>query len=396
MKILIANIHYYPIGLGGAEKSIKILAEKLVLEGHEVRVYCIDADEQIKIEDINGVKIYRKKGNWFDTNQRHSEKSNFFKDILNKFIELRNYSIVSDFNNILDEFKPDVVYTNNLTGISVLVWKLVKKKNIKLIHTLRDYWLLSIRDNLNSNENIIMKTINIIYRKYIKNMSKYVDVVTAPSLFTLNQYKQYEYFENANYIHINNAIDIDINETKEIIEKRLNIKNKKIKFLYIGNLSKIKGLDILLRVFTKNKLEHIELNIYGSGQLEGYINEMCCKDNRIKFHGRVAFEEIKRTMKECDVVILPSVWDEPFGRVLIEGFQYGMVCIGSNRGGIPDIIKTMKCGRIIDIKKENDLEEAIKYYSNRENINLELPNIYDNILNYSIKYQVDELIKCMK
>ena len=38
-------------------------------------------------------------------------------------------------------------------------------------------------------------------------------------------------------------------------------------------------------------------------------------------------------------MIIPSLWNEPFGRVVIEAYSHNKPVIGANRGGIPEIIK---------------------------------------------------------
>ena len=45
------------------------------------------------------------------------------------------------FGRILDIEKPDVVHTNNLTGFSVSLWSEANRRNIRIVHTLRDYSL---------------------------------------------------------------------------------------------------------------------------------------------------------------------------------------------------------------------------------------------------------------
>ena len=60
MKILIVNTFYYPNMIGGTENSVKILAEKLHEYGNEVAIYSADGEtNNLKIEEINGVKVYR-------------------------------------------------------------------------------------------------------------------------------------------------------------------------------------------------------------------------------------------------------------------------------------------------------------------------------------------------
>ena len=62
MNILLVNTFYYPDMVGGAEHSVKILAEGLAGAGHRVAVLCENTGvthEKFVIEEIGGVRIYR-------------------------------------------------------------------------------------------------------------------------------------------------------------------------------------------------------------------------------------------------------------------------------------------------------------------------------------------------
>ncbi len=47
-------------------------------------------------------------------------------------------------------------------------------------------------------------------------------------------------------------------------------------------------------------------------------------------------------------MVVPSVWEEPFGRVALEAMAYGVPVVASNRGGLPEIIETNKTGLVVE------------------------------------------------
>ena len=57
MRIMVINTYYYPEIVGGAEYSVKKLSEKLVQEGHTVRVLCTGKENSKEI--IDGVEVVR-------------------------------------------------------------------------------------------------------------------------------------------------------------------------------------------------------------------------------------------------------------------------------------------------------------------------------------------------
>ena len=249
MKILIVNTFYYPNMIGGTENSIKILSENLIKEGHEVAVCTMDAKRQNIIEEINGVKIYR--------NTLKVEKCN---KVIKKLLDINNIFIKKQIKKILDDFKPDIVHTNNLFGISNIIWKIAKEKyNIPIVHTLRDYWMLY---PIVSKKKIS----KMLFQPFMKNRTKYVDIVTAPSKYTLNKFIKASYFKNSKQQCVYNAINININETKKIIEDKRKKNDDNIRFMYVGMLTENKGLRNLMEAFSKINNSKISLHIYEIGR----------------------------------------------------------------------------------------------------------------------------------
>ncbi|HBR3474768.1 TPA: glycosyltransferase, partial [Klebsiella pneumoniae] len=58
MNILLINTLYFPYKVGGAEVSVRLLAEGLVKSGHIVTVLSIHEGKDLKIDMINGVTVY--------------------------------------------------------------------------------------------------------------------------------------------------------------------------------------------------------------------------------------------------------------------------------------------------------------------------------------------------
>jgi glycosyltransferase involved in cell wall biosynthesis len=58
------------------------------------------------------------------------------------------------------------------------------------------------------------------------------------------------------------------------------------------------------------------------------------------------------------MVVVPSVWKEPFGRVVIESYAYGKPVLAANRGGLPEIVKS-DTGRIFDPESSTGFEVAL-------------------------------------
>lgn len=400
MRIMIVNTWYYPNLMGGAEHSVKLLAENLVKAGNEVAIFTIDNREKgIKKDVINGVLVYRSSAGIYNLYKAYETNTNMLYKLFQKNIEVYNPTIKREYLDVCNEFKPEIIHTNCLSGISLNVWKINKNINIPTIHTIRDYWLLSPRSIMEDEEKInpVYKIYLKLFQKYCKKQSKYVDFVTAPSKFTLNTLIGRGFFENATQkLCIVNSIEVDSERLIKIISKRKIRKEEKIKFIYAGWLSEEKGIKNLISAFSEINNTNIELIICGDGKLRGYIEDSAKNDNRIVYLGKLKPSELDKEYLNADVLIIPSIWEEPFGRVVIEGNSKGLPVIGSDKGGIPEIINSINSGVTYDAYSKSELMSAINRLSHRSSYNEFYEEIVQNIDLYDVKNQISDFMKLYK
>ncbi|WP_394896174.1 glycosyltransferase, partial [Clostridium baratii] len=232
-------------------------------------------------------------------------------------------------------------------------------------------------------DNIFCKLHKINY----KSNSAYVNLVTAPSKFTLDLYNENNLYDNVTNKLVYNAIDVDLDEHKKLVEEKLKRRNLNIKSVFLGSLELHKGVKFLIDTFIKIKNNNIELIICGDGSLKEYVKEACNKDNRITYKGKVDKKEKLYILKESDVMIVPSIWYEPFGRVVIEGYKYAMPVIACEIGGIKELLNDeVSIG--IKANSKKDLEVAINKLSNRNEIDNYLSNTIKFIKKYDLKEQI--------
>jgi glycosyltransferase involved in cell wall biosynthesis len=71
--------------------------------------------------------------------------------------------------------------------------------------------------------------------------------------------------------------------------------------------------------------------------LEGLARRLGIEE-QVKFLGRLPDDEYFNIMAKAKALALPSIWPEPFGLVAAESISLGVPVVGSNRGGIPEIV----------------------------------------------------------
>lgn len=395
MKILIVNTYYYPNIIGGAEVSVKKLAEGLYKRGIQVEILCTDTNDMEEV--IDGVIVNRIRLNNIFQPIELRNKSNVKKFIgrINDIYNILNYKKI---NNTIERIKPDIIHVNNIYGISPIIWTIAKKMKIPIVHTIRDYYLMCPRINMMKRNQICFKQniFCIFFNSINKLLSESVSIVTAPSQYTLDKFLSQSFFKKAKSQKIFNAIDFDLQEVNRIYKKKMMKNDEVITFVFMGTLSEYKGILLLLEEFSKINNPDIKLLIAGRGPLIDRVKEFSNNDNRIIYRGFLSESQINLMLEESDVLIAPSIWNEPFGRVVIDGYKNVMPVIVSNAGGLPEIVKDNKTGKIINPKNKNDLKRAIEYFINRDNIRNMLTNCIKELNNYSIDFQIDSFAKIYK
>ncbi|HEU9085094.1 TPA: glycosyltransferase family 4 protein, partial [Streptococcus pneumoniae] len=223
---------------------------------------------------------------------------------------------------------------------------------------------------------------------------RHLDIVTAPSAFTLNN------FINKGFINpssqkcmvIENAVIFSKGKLENIIKQKQETKRnpEKTNFLFVGSILEIKGVFNLVKAFKKLTSPEISLKIVGKGKDLEKLQKEIESDPRIQYLGFQDTETLYKTYQNSDVLVVPSAWDEPFGRVVIEGNANGLPVITSDRGGLPEIVQTVGGGEIFTDESGNTLYSLLKKFVEMENYNVYYQCILENIDIYSIEKQSEK------
>lgn len=111
--------------------------------------------------------------------------------------------------------------------------------------------------------------------------------------------------------------------------------------LFVGRFDNLKGGTVLLRALPMiaEKLKRpVKLTMAGAGPREGEWKRIAARVSSesvsVKFPGWLAREAKDRAMAESDLLIVPSVWPEPFGQVGLEAANLGVPAVAFDVGGI--------------------------------------------------------------
>jgi glycosyltransferase involved in cell wall biosynthesis len=129
-----------------------------------------------------------------------------------------------------------------------------------------------------------------------------------------------------------------------------------LRILFVGRLVERKGVTHLIEAVRRLPPEsRPRLTVIGDGPERASLEAQTARDglgDRVTIRGRVSEAELKDAYASSDVLVLPSILDtrgdtEGLGVVLLEAMSYGVPVIGSNLGGITDIVRDGETGLLV-------------------------------------------------
>jgi glycosyltransferase involved in cell wall biosynthesis len=155
------------------------------------------------------------------------------------------------------------------------------------------------------------------------------------------------------------------NPYKEDTFKILGSIEKTSDFIFLGRLVSDKGADLAIRAFHQLLLrKRIDFNspttlmtIVGEGPerqtLEKLVFELGLQ-KKVLFKGALLGRELVECLNQHRFLVVPSLWEEPFGLVALEGMACGCLPIVSDGGGLPDAV-----GKAGIVFKRGDLDSLV-------------------------------------
>ncbi|MBA2435781.1 MAG: glycosyltransferase family 4 protein [Chthoniobacterales bacterium] len=113
-------------------------------------------------------------------------------------------------------------------------------------------------------------------------------------------------------------------------------------YLFLGRLTEAKGVKVLLDAWEKLEAEKGGatplLCIAGEGPLRSYVQSRAASAGSIQFLGEISGDAKAEALRCAKAVIVPSIWWEPLGLVVYEGYEYERPVLAARSGGLPEIV----------------------------------------------------------
>ncbi len=359
LRIVIVHNYYWPNQLGGAEISVRTLAEGLAAAGWPVHIICLAGAGQAQHEQtLNGVRIHYLHiptvGRGLDIKDRSAAEriSWQFSAELNPLIRGR-------LRTAIGAIAPDVIHTFNLAGFSTAPWEIAKQMHVPTVHTLCAYYLLCPKGTMMGKDFMpcvrqCVGCSTATFRR--RRWSREVTAVAGISQFILDRHLERDYFKGTKLQSVINQAYQGALATRTKKKRR---SGQGTVFGFHGRFHPSKGLEALIAAFIEasRSIPQATLLIGGRGseRYEAFLRDRAqCR--QIHFLGWISSDEFYR---KVDVLVVPSLWNEPLGRVVFEAFAHGVPVLGARRGGIPEMITEGTNGWLFEPSNNDQLREEL-------------------------------------
>ncbi|WP_165800915.1 MULTISPECIES: glycosyltransferase family 4 protein [Bacteria] len=331
MRILHVSSVYPPHVVGGAEKVVAMLAEGQAARGIDVGAAYLSRDAQ-PAGERHGVTVL----------PQRSRNLVWMEDVFaarrpmrtaNKLAQMVDTRAAADFAGAIETFRPDIVHTHSMVELPPLIWSAIARSGAKCVHTLHDYDLICSRASL-FRHGRSCQTRHASCRitgAWKARFAGRIDGVAAVSQPVLDEHRRVGLFQDLAASRarvIWNGVDVPAATARPAVQGD-------IVFGFLGRLVPEKGIETLLAACRLLPATGWRLRVAGRAQEGDAAYRALAAGLPVDFLG---FTDPSAFLRSIDVLVVPSIWREPFGLTVVEAFAQHVPVIGARLGAIGDLV----------------------------------------------------------
>lgn len=362
MRIAMVMSVYGKNAIGGAERTAGILADNLIIRGHEVFIVSLGAigskvnsfqtESGVQIQQLPLSQIYDPYG---IDGVKNQTPASTLKKALWHLLDVYNLSMASRVRTVFEKIKPDIVMTHTLQGLSVAVWAEAKRAGAKIVHMTHDHALICPPTAMTKGSKVCegVCTQCSVYSKMRRALATSPDIVVGPSQIILDRHRKFGWFHDVKDMRvIPNALPENWPESLQEL-----VPHTPMVFGFLGRLDESKGVDTLLSALKFLPEGRFKIKLGGHGdskELRDRWLDSKISQESVEFLGVVDAAEF---ISSIDVMVTPSRAHETFCNVVMEAGCVGRPAIVSNRGALPERVDHGNSGWIFSA---GDVQELAK------------------------------------
>lgn len=364
MRILITSSLYPTPGapkvVGGAEIFVRRIADGLLKNGDAVEVVRAASLPEQAMETSDGIDVY----------------SAPVKNIYRPFTGQRSaparglWHAMEDWRGSAElvadrikAFRPDVLHSNNLSGLTTAVWKVAAELNVPVLHTLHDYYLTCPRCSRFSKgkacEHTCMSCRLLTINR--RSATRYLRGVVGVSQRILDIHLEMGLFADTELRKV-----ISHASTMPVSPPSKHSAGPVLTLGFIGRLTEEKGIYNLVKALAHLPHDRVRLVIAGvaDAEIQHELRAMAPKAS-IEFLG---FVEPENFYRQIDVVVIPPIWEEPGPLVVADAQAVRKPFLGTRFGGIPEAVERGAVGWLTAPDPKSLADSIMRIVSNPEEL----------------------------
>ncbi|MCM8796409.1 MAG: glycosyltransferase [Candidatus Omnitrophica bacterium] len=412
-KVLYIGFGIFPLMQGGAIIYQESLAERIREMGWEtvcffgmpVSDYTFKNKPYLGVRYVNGIKFIE----FYNSPNKVGYYINPEQQCLDAYID-------SLTKRVLDEERPDIVHIHELQMHTASTIEVIRKNRIPVLKTIHNYFdICPQRDLLFQAKEICLdyregercveclkslpikkeapfikkilwhcmprrlyEDLSIFYGKikplhgkgapdirqtyyayqYAKRRKFFVEMLNRLDILHCSSHRSAELLTRYGVLKDKiRVIPISVKNIEKIHPKPLRDTRLPVVFGYMGGEHLSKGYEILIDAFLRLNQAKAKLIIWGMPK-----SERLAPSPAIEFRWRYQHNDINEVLKEIDIGVVPSVWEEVFGIIGIEFLAARIPVIGSNIGGIPEWLKDKENGFLVYPADTEELVQKMQLF----------------------------------
>lgn len=360
MRILVLSNLYPPSYLGGYELACQDVVEGLMQRGHEMFVLTSTYNMSDAGED------------------RHISRSLHLNPYENPTLPIWRYAWnqIRNSRRLIHEIKriqPELIYVWNMGRLEPSLKAILpvhsqvrryrkscREQLTPIVFAISDPWLLwKDCEYAHWNEyweHIPNNDLKRWGKRFLRDMlSAYlfahqvIPSIQYAHFFSNSLQRQYA---NNGVVAENHTViyhGVPIEKYHKLSRENIHRKPHEIRCLYCGQIAKAKGVHTAIEglaiLHRKKNLSSITLTIVGPTPYSDYLyslKRLIAKhqlSDKVIIRGKIAREQIGSLYNSHDVLLFPSIWEEPFSIVLLEAMAHGLAVVSTNTGGSSEILR---------------------------------------------------------
>lgn len=364
MRVLMVNKYLYP--RAGAETYMITLSQMLKNAGHEVAFWGMEHSENTTVGQCYTIPLIE-----FGEHASKSDKVlGLSRVLVDKFFKRQK----SHLMDVINTFQPDVIHAHNVYNQIDSDLLCEAALSIPTVMTSHDYHIACPSYNLYTEESPCKRCVKNSVTSCIKHRCVQGSLFKSSlAALSAHLHRKNNTYQKA-YRHIiapsrfmkQVLVDAGIPEKSlSVIHNFISLEPYEQKIgkniLFVGRLSKEKGVETLLKAYAQMGYSRSKLVIAGTGPIENYLKDQAKNLGlrNIDWLGRLTPDEVQQQMDLSACVVVPSEWYENCSMTILEALSRGRPVITCNIGGNAELVSDEVNGVLFSLKDPESLAEKL-------------------------------------